>query len=72
MALAAQAQEPRQSRGELQSRSMPDSSTESIPTSTPVTLWGRLKLIGLIALCAILAGLGGIGVALGLMQSPSG
>ena len=34
--------------------------------------WARLKLIGLIVLCVVLAGLGGIGVALGLMQSPSG
>ena len=36
------------------------------------TFWARLKLIGLIALCIVLAGLGGIGVALGLMQSPVG
>jgi len=35
-------------------------------------MWGRLKLIGLIVVCIVLAALGGIGVALGLMQSPSG
>jgi hypothetical protein len=52
---------------------MADSVAEatSQPSAGP-TFWGRLKMIGLIALCVVLAGLGGIGVALGLLQSPSG
>ncbi|MFI5269154.1 MAG: hypothetical protein ACHQ7M_17405 [Chloroflexota bacterium] len=41
-------------------------------TSASASGWARLKLIGLIVVGVILAGLGGIGVALGLMQSPSG
>ncbi|HEY8693499.1 MAG TPA: hypothetical protein VIR57_12255 [Chloroflexota bacterium] len=40
--------------------------------SGPASFWGRLKLVGLIVVGIILAALGGIGVALGLMQSPSG
>jgi hypothetical protein len=58
---------------ELQSKDMADSVAEatSQPSAGP-TFWGRLKMIGLIALCVVLAGLGGIGVALGLLQSPSG
>ena len=33
--------------------------------------WERAKKIGLIALAVILAALGGIGVALGLVQGPT-
>ena len=50
---------------------MVDSTAEPDQQATP-SVWHRLKVIGLIVLCIILSGLGGIGVALGLMQSPAG
>jgi hypothetical protein len=40
--------------------------------SESVSVWRRLRLIGLISLCVVLSALGGIGVALGLLQSPTG
>lgn len=51
---------------------MAETTTELSQTRGSASFWAKLKLISLIVVCIVLAGLGGIGVALGLMQSPVG
>jgi hypothetical protein len=45
-------------------------SQQAVAADSTNHLWQRIKKVGLVALAVVLAALGGIGVALGLLQSP--